>query len=212
MRIEKLEHNKIKISLTEMDFIHFDINREQLAMDRTVLHSFILRLMDKISRETDFNPYDGNIVVRATDCGEGMNIIISKVSTKSKYTIEELKRAKSVGCKLKNSEAKNSDAMVTYFFKDFENLCSALGFLDDEFIMQSEVYNYTNTYCCIATLSEQSEEKQEFYFKNISVLKEYSSKYTSGRVTAVHIKEQGKLIAKGDELVKMSEGIRKISG
>ena len=69
MRIEKLEHNKIKISLTEMDFIHFDINREQLAMDRTILHSFILRLMDKISQETDFNPYDGNIVVRATDCG-----------------------------------------------------------------------------------------------------------------------------------------------
>lgn len=210
MRIEKLEDNKIKISLTEMDFIHFDINREDLAMDRKVLQSFILRLMDKISEETDFDPYSGNLVVRATQSNNGMNIIVSKVHAKHKYTIEELKEAKRIEYKVKQPKVSNGGSFITYFFYDFENLCSALSLLDDEFIKESYVYNYENKYCYIMRFDELPIEGQEFYFRNVSVLKEYSDKYTSGRVCAFHIKEQGKLVAKGKSLLDMTNGIRKI--
>lgn len=210
LRIEKLEDNKIKISLTEMDFIHFDINREELAMDRKVLHSFILQLMDKISEETDFDPYSGNLMVRAMQSNDGMNIIVSKVRTKHKYTMEELKKAKSIAYKVKQPKASNGGSFITYFFFDFENLCSALRLLDDEFIQKSYVYNYENKYCYIMRFGELLGESQEMYFRNVSILKEYSDKYASGRVCAFHIKEQGKLVAKGKSLLDMTNGIRKI--
>lgn len=209
MHIEKLENNKIKISLTEMDFIHFDINREELVMNKTVLHSFIMRLMDKISEETDFDPYSGNILVRAVHSQDGMNIIVSKVGEKVKYTKDEFKRAKSIKGKLKKEKQCRSDSYVTYFFSDFENLCTALKLLDDEFLKPARIYKYENSYALVACIDD-CVEKQEFCFENISVLKEYSDRYTSGKVCAIHIKEQGVLVAESEKLLNMANGIREL--
>lgn len=210
MHIEKLEKNKIKISLTEMDFIHFDINRDELIMNKMVLHSFIMRLMDKINEETDFDPYSGNILVRAIHSDEGINIIVSKIGAKIKYTKEEFKHARNITGSLKNKKKSKSDSYVTYFFSDFENLCTALRLLDDKFITLSCMYKIRNTYALVVCMDDDAQDEQEFYFGNISVLKEYSDKYTSGKVCAMHIKEQAKLVSEADELVKMAKGIRQI--
>lgn len=210
MRIERLEVNKIKISLTEMDFINFDIDKKELALNSKVLRDFILRIMDEINRKTDFKPYSGNIVVRATQSNEGMSIIVSKVSTKHKYTKEEIKKAKNIRLVVKRHKTNIDAGFITYYFDDFEDLCNALCYMDDEFIKESYVYKYKEVYCLIIALSDADEETQRFCFKNVSILKEYSSRYITGKLGALHIQEQGKFISKGASLGAMTEGIRKI--
>ena len=79
MKIEKIEANKIKVSLSELDLIDMNINVKSLTPDSPRLHNFLYEIMEKVKAETGFNPYSGQVVVEATPHDDGITLTVTKL-------------------------------------------------------------------------------------------------------------------------------------
>ncbi len=212
MHIERLDRNKLRILLSDMDFEDFSVSKKELATNRGVLRSFILKLMDTISEETDFNPYNGNIVIEAKESDEGMSITISKSVLKRKYTKEELKNARHIKATPKNKTGvKKKEIFNIYKFSDFEDLCRALAMMDNFIHQDSMLYNYNGTYCYMLMINDRFLQYEKLLGKNLNILNEYSNSSHTSSISTNHIKEHGELVCAGEKLVSMAEGIRNIN-
>ena len=212
MHIERLDPNKLKIILSDMDFADFSVTKKQLAMDRDMLRSFILKLMDTISEETDFNPYNGNIVIEAKEQDSGMSIIVSKAPISRKYTKEELKKATHINAtaKVKSDVAKKAMHNI-YTFSSFEDVCQVLNMVNNHIHNKSSLYKYNNTYCYLTKIDDTVYNKDMPLCKALGVFNEYCDYSQTSIIKTNHIKEHGELIAEGKKLVSMAEGVRNIN-
>jgi negative regulator of genetic competence, sporulation and motility len=57
VRIEKLNKDKIKVTLTTAELINLDIDVKRLSPDSKELHTFLFHIMETIREETGFNIY-----------------------------------------------------------------------------------------------------------------------------------------------------------
>ena len=94
MRIEKLNNDKIKVTLTTRDLTSLDVKIEQLRPDSRELHLFIFKIMERIQKETGFNPYNGQIVVEAMPEKDGIAIMVSKLNNRFVNDKNRIKRIK----------------------------------------------------------------------------------------------------------------------
>lgn len=197
MKIEKLTDNKIKVTLTTTDLIKLNIDVEQLSPDSKELHSFLFNIMDTIREETGFNPYSGQIVVEAMPSRDGMSITVSRIQMKSKkISRDEFNSATSVKAKIKKSSL-----MDIFYFDSFNDLCTALGEVSMNDLADAILYQINNTYY-FAVNSDME------HIACRSVMSEFSEGHSVNTAPITYIKEHGKLIAKGLELVHMTENIK----
>ena len=153
MRIEKLNDDKIKVTLTTSDLINLDIDVKQLAPNSKELHTFLFHIMETIREETGFNPYSGQVVVEATPSRDGISIMVSRLNANSKrITRTQFKNASSVKTKLKKSV--NNEI---FYFDNFDDLCSALKELDSDSLLAGSLYRLNSTYS-FAINSESAHE------------------------------------------------------
>lgn len=200
MKIEKLNKDRIKVSLSSTDLYELDIDVKKLSPNSQELHSFLFQIMETIREETGFNPYNGQVVVEATPSTEGMDIMVSRVSGKKrKITKQEFSKITSVKAKVK----KNAETAI-FFFKDFDDLCMAIKMADKEALMMSSLYKIGDTYCFTI-------KNDTLYKKCIAMMREYSSSISGRTFHLAHLKEHGKLIASGHKLSEMAENLRQFT-
>lgn len=192
MRIEKLTDNRIKVTLTSADLMSLNINIKQLTPDSKELHSFLFHVMETIHEETDFNPYSGQVVVEATPAHDGISIIVSKLCAEREVR-KQPRKITSVRPKQKNSHTE----LKAYYFDDFEALCEALVRLRSSALLCGKLYRTGNDYCLIMTRLERSDY----------ILSEFSSDKSSYSMQAEHIMEHWELVAAGEKLLSMAQGI-----
>ena len=96
MRIEKLNSNKVRVTLTGDDLVGFDINAERLSKNSAELHNFLFKIMDTVHKETGFNPHNGQVVVEAQSAGDGMTIVISKINSCGRGVTETVRDGKRI--------------------------------------------------------------------------------------------------------------------
>lgn len=201
MRIEKLNNDKIKVTLTTSDLINLDIDVKQLAPDSKELHTFLFHIMETIREETGFNPYSGQVVVEATPSRDGISILVSRLNSNSKrITRTQFKKASSVKAKLKKSV--NNEI---FYFDNFDDLCSALKELESDSLLAGSLYRLNNTYCFAIKNNELSHEKC------LGIMAEFSAGKSGYPLQMTYIKEHGHLIAKGSELLEMAEQIKQLT-
>lgn len=197
MRIERLAGNRIKVTLTTADLTNLDINIRQLTPDSNELHTFLFHIMETVREETDFNPYSGQVVVEATPSKEGISIIISKLGEeKSRITREQFRKISAVRPKIKNNHIPSK----LYYFDDFENLCNALVRLEDEALINSKLYRLGKDYCFMLKNNKRFE-------RSGYILSEFASGKSGYPMQAEHIMEHWTIIAAGEKLKNMAEGI-----
>ena len=200
MRIEKLNNDKIKVTLTTSDLINLNIDVKQLAPDSKELHTFLFHIMETIREETGFNPYSGQVVVEATPSRDGISILVSRLKTNSnRITRQQFNIASSVKAKMK----KNAKIKI-FYFDSFDDLCSALKEIDAESLLGSELYQLNSTYCFAVNNEEQNR-------KCLSILSEFSPAQSEYPLQMTYIKEHGNLVAEGAQLLEMAENIKKLT-
>ncbi|MCC8161563.1 MAG: adaptor protein MecA [Oscillospiraceae bacterium] len=200
MRIEKLNSDKIKVTLTSADLINLNIDVEQLAPDSKELHTFLFHIMETIREETGFNPYSGQIVVEAMPSSDGIIIMVSRLKTTSaQITKERFNKATSVKAK-----RKTSTRTEIFYFERFEDMCAAITETDEGSLAAGSLYKLNNTYC----FTIKNELK---HAKCIHTMYEFSAKKSAYPLQTAYIKEHGRLIAKGKDLVNMAEKIRQLT-
>lgn len=208
MKIEKLAENKIVVTLTSDDLNGLNINIHSLHDDKGTLNKFLIHVMEVIREETDFNPYNGQVVVEACSISEGLMITVSKL----KENVKELARKA-----LKDSKNIKVNAKIkpkrteSFYFDKFTDLCNALIRIESTLYNKCEIYKFNGTYCLLLCCDRFTLENKDTYMRIACVLAEYSRRSSMHSRQYCHIKEHGELIASGDKLVSMINGLKKIN-
>lgn len=119
MRIEKLNKDKIKVTLTTAELINLDIDVKRLSPDSKELHTFLFHIMETIREETGFNPYNGQVVVEATPSQDGISILVKRLNKGiKKITEEQFKKVVSV-----KPKKKELGTECVFYFETFNDMC-----------------------------------------------------------------------------------------
>lgn len=197
MRIEKLECNKIKVTVFPVDLIDMNINMKSLKPDSPQLHSFLSGIMEKIKEETGFNPYSGRTVVEASPIGDCIVLTVTKVTdSDDNFKIIPKKKIRAV---LKNKKTQTG----IYFFETFDDMCGAVCLLCEETLLGASLYKIEGRFAISALKMMESESV---------MMSEFSSGNDCHTLAGDFLLEHAQLVASGEKLVLMVEGIKKLSG
>lgn len=196
MRIERLSDDRVRVTLTETDLMGMNIKVEQLRPDSHELHTFLFNIMETVKEETDFNPYNGQVVVEAMPSNEGISIVISKICAPvTKISPGKFKKVKSITPHLKEP------TIHIFSFRGIDEVCEAIIKIDEEMLKKSALYKLDGKYYyALKSAKEHS--------NGIGVLIEYSSYIHNMNET--FLKEHGELIAESDSLVSMADGVKNL--
>ncbi len=194
MRIEKIEGNKIRVTLSQEDLDNYHINIKMLRPDSPQLHTFLFKIMERVKRETGFNPYTGQIVVEATPSQEGIVLVVTKISehkpkavpAKDGIRVRAVKKAK-----LKRR---------IYYFESFLDLCGAFEHI------QGDILGRCRLYCTGEKFYIVSENGIDQYDK----ITEFGTLIGHGEITEAFLAEHGRLIAQGNGLREMAVNVKNL--
>lgn len=207
MRIEKLNSNKVRVTLTGDDLVGFDINAERLSKNSAELHNFLFKIMDTVHKETGFNPHNGQVVVEAQSAGDGMTIVISKINSCGRGVTETVRDGKRIIARV-NEKRKG---VGTYYFDSFDDVCEAVMSIKDNAHSTNELYKINGGYCYLLDFENPCFDEEKELCEAISVLREFSVSELAQKLQHIRVKEYGELVAKGSELISMAENLRKIN-
>lgn len=183
MKIEKLEMNKIKVTLSAMDLVDMNVNVRMLTPNSPHLHDFLHEVMEKVRMQTGFNPYNGQVVVEATPKEDGIILTVTKLA-------EEKRRQPK---KIRVSAVKNR---YTYRFSSFENLCELFRNKDSADFSKCALYEYMDKFYMVIPKGA------------ISGISEFSEQYSGTLLNEYFLREHGKCHAECERLVSMAEGVK----
>lgn len=195
MRIEKLEFNKIKVTVFPVDLNDMNISIKSLRPDSPQLHTFLFNIMEKVKKETGFNPYNGKIVVEAFPNGDCVELTVTKLT--------EPREVKKTAHKPGNVKAvlKKQPSKILYSFKCFEDLCKCLMVLSDNLHSDSAYYTIEGNH--ILSLPDTGAEQ-------LYILREFALQRDRGKLCDSFLSEHATLVAKGERLSNMAKEIVKL--
>lgn len=188
MRIEKVEFNKIRVTLFSEDFSAMKLDRERLRSDSPELHTLLHQVMQRVQRETGFNPYNGQVVVEATPFSEGLVLMVSKIPQK----VSAAKKTQSPRRVVARKRRPVRHTLICRF-QTLEDLSSLIRLLED-FVVAGSVYFYQEEYYLVIETDHVP-----------SVLHEFSTVFPDLAYVAQRLSEHGKLIAEHEDILKLRD-------
>ena len=162
MRIEKLNKDKIKVTLTTAELINLDIDVKRLSPDSKELHTFLFHIMETIREETGFNPYNGQVVVEATPSQDGISILVKRLNKGiKKITEEQFKKVVSV-----KPKKKEPGTECVFYFETFNDMYGAISEMDKSILAKASLFKLNKTYCI---LIRNDNENKRVYGKNVDI-------------------------------------------
>lgn len=198
MKIEKINENKIKVTISFNDLEERNIDLNSLNYNSPETQELFWDMMEQAELQLGFTASDSQLCIEAVaDADEGFVILITKMDEENefesihKYIKNRFRRA---DLKVKKKTKKVCSTMVMYAFDDFENLCALCKRLSDIYFGESTLYKLKNTYyllltknsLCIDNLSAFDLILNEYGRKNKNVsfyegyLNEYAIKVIDG--------------------------------
>lgn len=196
MKIEKLEFNKIKVTVYPVDLIDMNIKPENLRPDSPQLHGFLSSIMEKIKQETGFNPYSKRTVVEASPLGDCIVLTVTTLGEKSVPIKTTAK--KSIKAVLKNKKDKNN----VFIFDNFDNMCGAIIRFGDSSLSSGTLYKIEKSYALSFPHIKDSEKL---------VMREFALMNDKSPLACDFLNEHAEIIASGDKLLSLANGIRELS-
>lgn len=189
MKIEKIEINRVKVTLSAPDLIDMNINLKSLAPGSPKLHGFLHEIMERVRKETDFNPYNGQVVVEASPEGDGVVLTVTKITD----NLKRRPRIRGVRAVQRRGAGK-----LTYRFDSFEHVCGLfLNSVPDSFF-SGALYEYTDSFYMVIQKDASP------------ALAEFCSGYDENSLSESFLTEHGRLLAKGKSLVAMADGVKRM--
>lgn len=201
LRIRKISCHKVIVELTNNDLDQLDmdlINRPQEN-----IHNFLFNIMEKVHIQTGFDPYNGGqVIVEATPSEKGMELIISKIPSKSrKMSREEFKKIKSIKVK-DTSKIKTTENKMVFVFNTYEDFENTVKRINDGELLCMTLYRNKNRYAliCDGKINQLSRD----------IICEYASKWGKYSPRYCNIRESWQEVYSGDALRDMARNIKGI--
>ncbi len=201
MKIEKLDTNKLKVSLTASDLIQLDLNFARAADDAESVKQAFIRLMKIAQKETGFDLSDARLMIEAVpDKDDGFILFVTRVDEQQEeigFAVRTVKK-KPV---LKAKKIPAQSVSCIFRFSDFEHLIAFAAHMGEAFDDYSTLYAFGDAYY----LSIVKNPLKSSFARMCVAASEYGTRLFRNNINEAYLLEHGKLLMKNDAM----ETIRK---
>lgn len=200
MKFEKLNDNKIRITLTIQDLAEKEIDFHVFMSNSIEAQDILLDMLEQAKKETGFDPEDSNLKVEALVMAD-----TNFVFTITKMPPEEKSKVSKRKFTVRRKSITPSSTQAVYCFNLFEDFCSFLTFLSDSRLLDYvkkiaksiTLYEYKEKYYLLmSNINVELVDKVKFY----TCITEFAKCVTNSKVFASKLKECGTLIMKNNAL------------
>lgn len=189
MKIEKLEENKLKITLSSTELIEMNINTDEFYPESPQLHSFLFRIMHKVREETGFEITEGPLLTKTTPNPQGLTLLVTRLRpdmlrVKPKKTELPKKHPKVLRTKIRKKEV----VYIIYRFMQWNDLSFALNACNAD-ISAEFVYEMNGAYYLLCDTDDPH-----------PLLREFAVSATDDPLLLPMLKEHGKIIAQKEQI------------
>ena len=206
MKIEKLNDNKIRITLNIEDLNERNIDLHSFMSNSIESQDIFMDMLDKADEEVGFNTDDCRIMIEAIALKNGVFVL---TITKFEHDVEKptLKR-KNVHIRRKSPNI-NLEKTI-YSFESFDSFCEFCTFLRstlnekqiEDFATKSDLYEYnSNYYLILSNINVNSKSLTHI----CSSITEFAHFVNSSELFESKIKEYGRLIVEHNAILTCVE-------
>lgn len=216
MKIEKLNENKIRITLTFDELKKRKISLSELEKDANLAKDMLINILEETNIKNDFLVDDSHLYIEATS--DNNNLFIVTVTRLD--DVPELLKYPDISIgdqvpfrkyndndekpKLKNN---NFNYKVNSYIYSFDNIDTIIEMCqksqnEDVYYGRNSLYKYDDTYHVIFSKSTVKNKK---FLKTFVFLSEYCKNYYSSKLFEISLIEKSTLIIKNNALQKLSK-------
>ena len=201
MKVEFINENKIKITLTFEELEKRDISLKDITNNSSLARDLFTDLIEETDLDSEFFVDDSQLLIEA--CSDNNNLFIVTITKINdfpelkKYT----KRENKSNTKTNKITRYKVDSNVFSFnsIDDILDLCT-IAKKENLYFGRNSLYKYNDTYFLIFTKNSIKNKK---FLKTYVILSEFCNTYYSYDIYEVSIKEKRKLIIKNNALQKL---------
>lgn len=194
MHIEKINENKIKVTVNKEDIKIWNVNMKNLTDNTPEAQDLFWFALRQAEKDVDFRVGEAQLLVEALPSNaEGFVMLISKMDPGANVldAIEKgplRRRAMDIKVKKRNRSA----ALTNIFrFDDFENLCKCMGQIKELYGGKSTLYKYKERFYLVLIPYDTM-----MFFEAENVIMEYASRVSSPALYEGVLKEHGQVMIK----------------
>lgn len=198
MKFEKLNENKIRITLTIQDLAEKEIDFHVFMSNSAEAQDILLDMLEQAKKETGFDPEDYNLKVEALVMAD-----TNFVFTITKLPPEEKQKTSKRKFTVKRKNIVPNSTQAVYCFNCFDDFNDFLIFLSENTLFNNAkklaksitLYEYKEKYYLLmSNINTELVNKLKFY----TYITEFAKCVTSSKVFASKLKECGILIMKNN--------------
>ncbi|MCX8075070.1 MAG: adaptor protein MecA [Clostridia bacterium] len=221
MKVEKINENKIKITLTIDELKARKISIKDIEKDVNLAKNLFLDLLEESDLNEEFIADDSQLYIEASSDNNNLFVVtitkIEHIPELSKYALLDNILEKSIDKKSKNSLSLTKDSTkkkrdsekinykvdsTIYSFSSMDDILVMCEILAKEkiFLGKNSLYKYVNEYFIVFNKSSIKNKK---FLRTFIVLSEYCKNYYTSSIFDISIKEKCKLIISDNALQKL---------
>lgn len=205
MKIEKIDENKVKITLTLDELSQRQISLKDIEQDSNTAQDLFLDLLEESDLQEDFLMDDSQLFVEASSDNENLFIVtITKIDYMPELTKYNVAKKKT---RRKNSNKSAHEYTVASCIYKFNTLDRILDLssklkLEKAFMGTNTLYRYEDSYFIVFSPSSIKNAK---FIKTFVILSEYCEQYYAADMYRTLVKEKSKLIIEKKALQTLSK-------
>jgi len=203
MKIEKINDNQIKLTLTNADLTERNIKLEELIKPSDKSQELFRDIMEQAFNECGFKIDNAPLMVEATPTSvDGLMIIVTKIqdkdSQKDKVSLiaqsKEQRRFKRKTVDFSSEEKTSDDGIAIYSFENLDDVINASIRLNNTYSGYNMLYKYSEKFFLLIQNDSVSDSITDEAIDNI--ISEYGTKHVSTVLSKYHLIEHGELMVK----------------
>ncbi len=200
MRFEKLNENKIRITLTNQDLIQKNIDFHSFMADPIESQNLFFDMLDEAEEKIGFKTKDYQIRIEAMQVNGGDFILtVTRSLPEDKKSLDNKRKVH-----IKRKQINNfKDEEAIYSFASFEDFCAFTNFLNNANIKLSNIaknislYDYKNVYYLVFSNINLNYPDIKKLF---SAITEFATYVSRPDLFVTKLSENGKIIMKNNAL------------
>lgn len=198
MKFEKLNENKIRITLNNQDLAEKHIDFQSFMSNSQESQNLFLDMLDEAEKKVGFITKDYKIRIEALAMSDG-NFILT-ITRFGKNIDSDFKTSKMKKLKIKRKNLDMKSKQIIYTFNSFDDFCNFSNFISkiDNFsnLAKSMVlYLYNDIYyLCISNINIENSNIKQLY----TLITEFGTYVDNSEVFSRKLNECGKIIMKNN--------------
>lgn len=200
MKFEKLNENKIRITLNNQDLIAKNIDFHSFMSNSKESQNLFLDMLDEAEKKVGFVTKDYKLRIEALAMSDG-NFILT-ITRFGKNIDTQPKSSKNKSLKIKRKNLDMSSKQLIYRFDNFEDFCQFSKFISklNKFYSISKsmvLYSYHNSYyLCISNINIEHESIKQLY----TLITEFGTYVDNSEMFSRKLIECGNVVIKNNAI------------